>query len=205
MVSVGLAMIAQNEQIHMPATLAQFYHCVEDIVVVDGGSTDKTAWWAEKMGARVISRPFQNDFADQKNFAIAQLDTDWVYLHDPDERLEPQTLELVPSLISKEGQRLLRVAGVLPNAEGDFDCFGFARKNFIDGVQTDVYPDYQYRLFTRNCRFEGRVDEKIIGFTCRTELSYQHPSVNLRVLSSHPCFNILHYKSSSKQKTQDEL
>lgn len=229
-VSLGLAIIAQNEEMHMPPTIAQFYHCVEDMVVIDGGSTDKTIWWAEKMGARVISRPFQNDFSDQKNFAISQLDTDWVYLHDPDERLEPQTLEILPLLIQEKGQRLLMKADVLPESEDLFDCFGFARKNFIDGIQTDVYPDYQYRLFKPDCKFEGKVHEKIVGFTKRTEVDYTRPAaaqpkekekgsseavdtergqietgVNLVDPEHISRFNILHYKSGSRQKNQDEL
>jgi glycosyltransferase involved in cell wall biosynthesis len=230
MATLGLAIITQNEEIHIPATIAQFYHCVEDMVVVNGGSTDKTAWWAEKMGARVIFRPFSDDFSDQKNFACSQLDTDWVYLHDPDERLEPQTLELLPLLTHEKGQRLLMDADVIPESEDLFDCFGFARRNFIDGVQTEVYPDYQYRLFKPNCKFVGKVHEQITGFEKRTEVDYRRPDatrpkakekgssqaldtergqIETGVNPFDPAqisrFNILHYKSSSKQKEQDAM
>ncbi len=227
--TVGLAMIAQNEQIHIPATIAQFYHYADDLVVVDGGSTDKTVEWAERMGARVIHRPFANDFSDQKNFAISQLDTDWVYLHDPDERLEPPLLEILTSLITTEGQAFLMRADILPGSEKPLDCFGFARKNFIDGVQTEVYPDYQYRLFKHYCRYEGKVHEQITGFKNRTEVDYRRPAAarpNIKKelglettdtergqvesgVDIYNClqvsrFNILHYKSSPKQKQQDD-
>ena len=97
-VTLGLAMITQDESIHIPATIAQFYHVVDDIVVVDGGSKDDTVEWCERMGARVVHRPFDYDFSAQKNFAIEQLNTDWVYLHDPDERLEPPLLEILKLL-----------------------------------------------------------------------------------------------------------
>ena len=223
-------MLAQNEERHIPTALAQFFHVVEDMVVVDGGSSDNTVLWAERMGARVISRPFKQDFADQKNFAISQLQTDWVYLTDPDERLEPPLLDILAYLVDPNGQKMLQQAGILPPFTGEFDCFGIARKNFIDGQQTEIYPDYQYRLFKNYCRYEGRVHEKIVGFTERTEVDYTRPTnarpiikeenkletietergrvetgVRIEDLSSLSRFNILHYKSSKKQQEQDQL
>lgn len=197
-VDIGLAMIAQNEAMHIAASLTQFYHVVQDLVVVDGGSTDETVLWSKRLGARVLHRPFEYDYSAQKNFAIEQLNTEWVYLHDPDERLDPGTIELLPLLVSKQGQRLLMEQDVIPNSPEPFDCFGFARKNLIDGVQTDLYPDYQYRLFKRYCRFEGKVHETITGFENRTEVDYNAPSKISR-------FNILHYKSRERQEMQNEL
>ena len=78
-VTLGLAMITQNEVQHIPATIHQFYNVVDDIVVVDGGSVDETVSLCEKFGARVIQHPFERDFSAQKNRAIAALDTDWIY------------------------------------------------------------------------------------------------------------------------------
>jgi len=199
--TIGLAMIAQNEESHIPATIPQFYNVVDDIVVVDGGSKDDTVSWCEKLGARVINHPFERDFSAQKNLAISSLDTDWIYLHDPDERLEPTLLEIIPLLIDPEqGQASLQLAGVLPETDKQFDCFGIPRRNFIDGIQTDTYPDYQYRLFRNYCRFQNPVHEEIVGFKNRTEIDFDSDS-----LEKPSRFNILHYKSSAKQKSQDYL
>lgn len=198
MPSIGLAMIMQNEEIHIPATISQFYNVVDDIVVVDGGSTDGSVQWAERMGARVLHRPFDHDFSAQKNFAIENLNTDWVYLHDPDERLEPTVLEIMPLLTADQGQVSLMHAGVIPRKETAFDCFGIARRNYIDGDMTKVYPDYQYRLFRNYCRFEGAVHEVIVGFNDRTELDYTRNKVD-----KQSRFNILHYKSSERQNEQN--
>ncbi len=197
--TLGVAMIMQNEEGHIAPSIAQFYQVADDIVVVDGGSGDKSVAWAERMGARVFHRPFDRDFSAQKNFALEQLDTDWIYLHDPDERLEPTLVEVLPSLLHEDGQRVLMRpdVGMLPNSGDLFDCFGIPRKNFIDGLQIEVYPDYQYRLFRKHCRYEGRVHEGIVGFDKRTELDFKHHS------KSDPArANILHYKSSAKQEAQ---
>jgi len=198
MPSIGLAIIMQNEEAHIATSISQFYHVVDDIVVVDGGSHDNSVLWAEKMGGRVFHRPFNNDFSAQKNYAIEQLDTDWVYLHDPDERLEPTLLEIMPLLTTNEGQSSLMQSGVLPGTNQLIDCFGIARRNFIDGLQTKVYPDYQYRLFKKNCRFEGAVHEIITNFENRTELDFQR-----NTWDKPSRFNILHYKSSERQREQN--
>jgi len=149
--TLGLAINCQDEERHIPPSIAQFYHVADDIVVVDGGSSDKTAECAERMGARVFHRPWKHNYADQKNFACDQLDTDWIYVHDPDERLEPPLLEILPLLISEEGQDVLMATGIICGSDEYFDCFGIPRWNFIDGVQTDHYPEYQYRLFKMHC------------------------------------------------------
>ena len=200
MASVGLAMIMQNEDTHIPSAIASFYSWVADIVVVDGGSSDKSVYWAEKMGARVFHRPFDQDFSAQKNFAMEQLRTDWIYLHDPDERVEPTLLEIFPLLTEYEGQKALMNYDIFPQNEKELDCFGIARRNFIDGEQTKVYPDYQYRLFKNYCRFEGSVHEVITGFNNRTEIDFRRSS-----MKEPSRFNILHYKSSQRQKDQHTL
>lgn len=208
--TIGLAMITLNEETHIPATIPQFYNVVDDIVVVDGGSTDGTVSWCERLGARVIHHPFENDFSAQKNRAIEALDTDWIYLHDPDERLEPTLLEIMPMLVDSgnaKGQQMLMQSGILcipgdleEDETPEYDCFGIARRNYIDGTQTEIYPDYQYRLFRNYCRFEGAVHEEIVGFKRRSEVDY------LRETLEEPArLNILHYKSSEKQTSQDSL
>lgn len=198
--TLGLAMICQNEAVHIAPSIAQFFTVVDDIVVVDGGSKDDSVLWAERMGARVFHRPFDHDFSDQKNYALEQLETDWIYLHDPDERLEPTLIEIIPHLIdTEEGQQFLMAGGILPSSSELHDCFGIARRNYIDGVQTEVYPDYQYRLFKKGCQFERPVHEELVGWEKRTEIDYDYAT-----LEKPSRFNILHYKSSSRQELQDK-
>ena len=206
--TIGLAVITQNNEKHLPRALPQFYHIVEDIVVVDGGSTDDSVGWAERLGARVFYRPFDNHFANQINFALDQLTTDWVYVHSMDEQLEPQLVQALPKLVTLEGQREFIERGVLPPSETLFDCFGIARKTFIDGIQSDNYPDYQYRLFANYCKFKGRVFEQVVNFRNRVELDYKRtgePEAEQDIRDVMARFNILQYKSSTVAEEQSVL
>jgi len=206
--TLGLAMICQNDATHIASSISQFFTVVDDIVVVDGGSEDDSVMWAERMGARVFHSPFDNDFSAQKNYALAQLDTDWIYFHDPAERLEPHLVKVMPELTTLEGQREFIGLGVLPPSETLFDCFGIARKTFIDGILDDNYPDYQYRLFANHCKFKGRVFEQVTNYRNRVELDYKRrgePEAEQDIRDATARFNILQYKSSTKAEEQSIL
>jgi glycosyltransferase involved in cell wall biosynthesis len=194
--SVGLALIVKNEEIHIPSTLSQFYLLVDRIVVVDGGSTDGTVEWCKRMGAEVFHRPFRNNFSDQRNFALSLLDTDWVYFHDADERLEPTLIDILPKMLTDAGQKELGMVGIVPESAAPYDCFGFPRKTFVDGRQTETYPDYSYRLFKNYCKYTGKVYENIVGDLNRVAIDKQ---------SEASRFNLLHYKSSVMVAQQQEF
>lgn len=201
--SLGIAINCQNEERHMAATIAQFYPIASEIVVIDGGSTDDSVYWAKKMGAQVFHQPWEHNHAFQKNLGASKLNTDWIYIHDPDERLEPTLLEIMPMLLFEDGQRFLMEIGVIPDSGELFDCFGVARRNYLDGEQTPVYPDYQYRLWRNTCHYSRdpiyRVHVEIEGFTKRTEIDYK------RETAEEPSrFNILHYKTVKMQAEHDE-
>jgi glycosyltransferase involved in cell wall biosynthesis len=202
--TLGIAINCQNEQSHMAATIAQFYNIADDIVVIDGGSQDNSVEWAKRMGARVFYQPWVHNHAFQKNLGMRKLNTDWVYIHDPDERLDPPLLEIIPLLITEKGQRLLMLTDVIPESTELFDCFGVPRRNILDGEQTDIYPDYQYRLWKRTCNYsedpKDRVHVEVVGFTKRTEIDYK------RKTREEPArFNINHYKTAVAQIQNDEI
>jgi len=204
--SLGVCFTALNEQDTIPAAIAQFYPYVQDIaVIVDDRTTDKTVEWAERMGAKVKMHTWNDSWCRAKNSSADMLDTDWVYVSDCDELLEPTLLQILPWLISEDGQFKLIEAEILPNNEQIFDCYGLPRKNFIDGVQTEVYPDYQYRLFAKHVRYDPdgkQVHQEVMNFKCRTELDSE---LDKNTIDNPSRFNILHHKSSEVDKRQNKI
>ncbi|WP_426286200.1 glycosyltransferase family 2 protein [Luteibacter sp. E-22] len=83
---ISLCVITQDEADRIGDCLASAAPFCDDLVVVDGGSTDDTVAIARQAGARVISRPFDG-FRSQKAFAVAQAANDWVLCLDADERI----------------------------------------------------------------------------------------------------------------------
>ena len=80
--------ICLNEAKRIEDCLQSMWPVVDEIVLLDSGSTDDTAKRAEAMGARVIQRAFDT-FSAQKNAGIEAASHAWILSVDADERLNP--------------------------------------------------------------------------------------------------------------------
>ena len=135
----SVLILTLNEERSLPGCLASVRGC-DDVVVLDSGSTDRTAEIARAAGARVVTRPFDN-FAGQRNFAQRQIPFrhPWVFHLDADEQMTPE-------LIAECRERVL----------AEVDGFMVAPKMMFEGKWiphcTD-FPAYQAR-FVQAPRFE---------------------------------------------------
>lgn len=81
--TLSIVMIALNEADRLPACLAALPAGIE-LIVLDSGSTDRTVEIAKAYGATVSQRPFDN-YAAQRNAALALATRDWIFSLDADE------------------------------------------------------------------------------------------------------------------------
>jgi len=88
---ISLCMIVRDEQEMLPEALESARGVVDEIVVVDTGSTDRTVQIAQSFGARVYHHPWNNDFSAARNASIGHATGDWVLILDADERLDRST------------------------------------------------------------------------------------------------------------------
>lgn len=133
---ISLVIITLNEEAHIERCIrsAPF---VDDVVVVDSFSTDRTVEIAEKCGARVFKEKWRG-FGPQKAFAAEQAKNSWILSLDADEALSPE----LASEIAERFASLDPEAGYL-----------FPRKSFHLGrwiCHGGWYPDYQLRLFNKD-------------------------------------------------------
>jgi hypothetical protein len=134
---VTACLIVQNEQERLPAALASVAFC-DEIIVVDGGSSDATVRIATEAGARVIESPWPG-FAAQRNIAIDAAGTDWILEVDADERISERLR-----------QSILELMGDAP--PGAAMAIFALRNRFLGGPlgPSAKYPSYRSRLFRRS-------------------------------------------------------
>ncbi len=76
--------LAKNEERNIKRCIMSLKWC-DEILVIDDNSTDKTAKIAKNLGASVLTRAVDGDFAKQRNFGMMSAKNDWVLFVDADE------------------------------------------------------------------------------------------------------------------------
>jgi tetratricopeptide (TPR) repeat protein len=84
---LSFCLIAKNEAESLPRCLTSVAPYVDELIVVDTGSTDGTREIAESFHAKVFNFKWIDDFAAAKNYAIAQANSPWILMLDADEEL----------------------------------------------------------------------------------------------------------------------
>ncbi len=137
---ITAAMIVRNEERFLPGCLASLRQEVDEIVIVDTGSDDRSREIALDRGAVVIDHPWRSDFAEARNVGLDHATGDWILYIDADERL----------VVPEPGA--LRRAVALPDAVA-------GRVRFRPRVAYTPYREI--RLFRRDARirFRGRIHE----------------------------------------------
>lgn len=127
--------IARNEE-EMITDALKSLAWVDELLVVDSGSTDKTVSIAKDMGARV-EQSNGNNFSEWRNKALKEAKSDWIFYLDADERV---TIELKNEILES-------VVG------SKFSSYAIPRKNIILGQEFKFggqRPDYVKRLYKRD-------------------------------------------------------
>lgn len=102
MATISLCIIAKNEEQHIGRCIKSAKPYVDQIVVVDTGSTDFTVEIAEELGAEVYHHIWQDDFALARNRSLDYATGDWILFLDCDEELAPHTAPNLRKVIEDE-------------------------------------------------------------------------------------------------------
>ncbi len=145
---LSLCMIVRDEQEMLPRCLASVADTVDEIVIVDTGSTDATVEIARSFGARVLFHEWTGSFAQARNVSFDAAKGDWLLCLDADEVLVEEDAPLLRSLTG----RIWREAFYLSetNYTGDLEDGTAVTHNALRVFRNR--PEY---------RFEGRLHEQI--------------------------------------------
>ncbi|HEY1777466.1 MAG TPA: glycosyltransferase family 2 protein [Solirubrobacteraceae bacterium] len=142
---LSAAIIVRDEAEHLDGCLTSLRGLVDEIVVVDTGSTDASVEVATRHGAIVAHEPWQGDFATPRNRSLDLCSGEWILYIDADERLRAGDNE----------ERRARLA-----AASDHAAF---RIVFVPRVGFTPYLEYRLWRHRPDVRFSGRMHESIVS------------------------------------------
>lgn len=148
---VSLSMIVKNEEATIEQTLESIKDFVDEIVVVDTGSTDKTKEIVQKYTKFLYNYTWNDSFSDARNLALSKCTGDWILRLDGD--------EVFPE------EAILPIWEFIQNDEADIILFSI--NNYLEdptkGDNPKIAVSKTARLFKNleGIKFSGRVHEEI--------------------------------------------
>lgn len=142
-----LAMIVKNESEKIGRCLESVKSIVDEIVVVDTGSTDNTKHIASTFGARIFDYQWHDDFSAARNFALEQSKGDWILILDADDYIINASRTEIDEFI-RESNSLGRI-----RITNSFDYDGELR-------ETQAYVT---RLIPKGIFYTGKIHEQIVS------------------------------------------
>ncbi len=133
---LAAVILARDEEINIADCILSVGWADRIVVFVDPLTRDRTIEIAQAAGADIITNTFEN-YAQQRNDALDQIEAEWILFIDADERSNPEQAAEVRMLI----------------ASGEHNGYWIPRHNYIFGKLTRYtgwYPDYQLRLLRRD-------------------------------------------------------
>lgn len=106
---ISLCMIVKDEATTLPKCLGSVKNVVDEIIILDTGSTDKTPDIAKQFGAKVHHFKWCNDFSAARNDALKYVTGDWVLVLDADETLRQQIVPHIKQAIQSDSHLLINL------------------------------------------------------------------------------------------------
>lgn len=208
--TLSLCMIVKNEEKYLAQCLESVKDLVDEMVIVDTGSDDRTKDIARIFGARVYDLPWNGDFSEARNFSLSKAEGDWILVLDADEVIAEKDHSIIRELIEKNRRRA-------PQKIKDFSgtplriAYQMTTRNYINRIvtgwryNTGEYPEergsgwmpsVKTRLFPNDkmLRFENPVHELIDYAALRMGYKIKHCKVPVH-----------HYGKLNEKKTEEKF
>lgn len=147
---VSLCMIVRDNEAIIEACLTSVRPWVDELIVVDTGSMDRTPELCRQLGAQVFDFPWCDDFSAARNESLRHATGDWIFWMDSDDQIDPV-----------QGQRLRD----LVRSKHAPECLGYVLQVHCpadDGHQATVVDHVKLFRNGRGLQFEHRIHEQIL-------------------------------------------
>jgi len=153
--TISLCMIVKDEEELLPTCLESIRNHVDEIIIVDTGSIDRTVEIATKYGAKVYHHSWENSFSKARNYSLKYATCNWILILDADEEIDGNDVHGLKSLLRE--------------SDADLICLQVFDKT-LDGKIVSI--SNSERLFKNHLdiQYEGIVHNSL-KYSCRTEIS----------------------------------
>jgi len=194
---ISLCMIVKNEENMLRGSLSSVQGLVDEIIIVDTGSTDKTLEIAKEFGAKIYYFDWINDFAVARNESIKYATGDWILYLDADERIKHKDFSLLREQIKNVdeiiGGIVCNIVSVHTSMYGEkethkggypriFRNLGYPKVKFIGRVHEQITPSL--REFNLELAFSD-IEIEHLGYDVSPEIMQTKVKRNYELLIQH--------------------
>ncbi len=145
---LSLCMIVKNEEMYLGKCLESVKNIVDEMIIVDTGSTDNTIEIAQNYGAKIYHYEWNNNFSDARNFSLKKANGDWILIMDGDDKLDKNDASKIIKLLNNE----------------NIDIYLFQTLSYVGSKpNNNTISNLNIRLIrnTKIYEFEGAIHEQI--------------------------------------------
>jgi GT2 family glycosyltransferase/glycosyltransferase involved in cell wall biosynthesis/predicted Zn-dependent protease len=179
--SVSLCMIVKDEEKNIVRSLMAARPLVDEMIVVDTGSSDRTKKIAKVFGAKVYDFPWTGDFSAARNFSLSKASGDWILVLDADEVIASSDYGRLKELVTPPSPPLAKgrhtfTPSLDKGGQGGVIAYSFTTRNYVEPISMNWqsnegkykeergsgwFPSSKVRLFPNDnrIRFERPVHE----------------------------------------------
>lgn len=139
MATFSLCMIVKNEEKVLARCLDSIADLMDEIIIVDTGSTDKTKEIASRYTDKIYSFNWDDDFSDARNFSFEQASMEYIYVADADEYLD------------EENRRQLQILKDVIDPQ--IDIVQMMYNTITNNTVLNIQKEYRPKLFRRLRKF----------------------------------------------------
>jgi GT2 family glycosyltransferase/Flp pilus assembly protein TadD len=195
--TVSLCMIVKNEEAHLARCLQSVKPVVDEMVLVDTGSGDRTKDVASAFGAKVYDFSWSDDFAAARNYALEKASGAWTLHLDADEVLSPLDYEAFRKLLQRSKSISTGYIFNTRNYTWDVNQMGWQANDgkYAEEAGAGWTPSEKVRLFPRDhrIRFEFPVHELVEPSLKRCGMAMQRCAIPVH-----------HYGKLDRQQCSDK-
>jgi glycosyltransferase involved in cell wall biosynthesis len=194
--TISLCMIVKNEENDLERCLRSVKAIVDEIIVVDTGSSDNTKEIAKKFEAKIFDFKWNNSFADARNFSLSKATGQWILVLDADEVISTVDRERLRRVVLDAGSTQIAYAMITRNYISSTAAVGWISNDGTYAAEeagSGWVPSEKVRLFPNDnrIRFVGPIHEMV-----------EHSLLRLGIEVKKCDIPVHHYGKLNKEKTR---